>query len=390
MDDNNFDNEILEVLKPIRIKYSIKRPPSYKLRECLSYYTKQQLVDIAYEHGQHISMSKNKDIIIEILEEILIENISNDSLYMTTLEREIIARLIKNNGIAGNDLEKTITVKSLGYIYWFYHGNEFYVVCPTEIANRYMIAYEEDNEGIISRNNKILNYIKALQNIYGVFEADQLAVVWNKHNKDKLDEQDIYEFMNIVGRRQNYVWWDSAYIISDYFEDEEEYEEYLISTAGRSYYIPTKEELKYYMENEFDEENIYYKRVLRYFEINGDLDEIKLDDLMLSIEISCTLDNSFQDIVNEIDESGFSFKSLDDVKIFAGLYMDLSNNTRKWNLKGYKPVELRNVASKPLNNNVKNNVIPFQRPIVSKTKKVGRNELCPCGSGKKYKFCCGK
>ena len=21
--------------------------------------------------------------------------------------------------------------------------------------------------------------------------------------------------------------------------------------------------------------------------------------------------------------------------------------------------------------------------------KIGRNQLCPCGSGKKYKFCCG-
>jgi len=27
---------------------------------------------------------------------------------------------------------------------------------------------------------------------------------------------------------------------------------------------------------------------------------------------------------------------------------------------------------------------------VVKEKKVGRNEPCPCGSGKKYKFCCGK
>ena len=24
------------------------------------------------------------------------------------------------------------------------------------------------------------------------------------------------------------------------------------------------------------------------------------------------------------------------------------------------------------------------------TPKVGRNDLCPCGSGKKYKKCCGK
>ena len=27
---------------------------------------------------------------------------------------------------------------------------------------------------------------------------------------------------------------------------------------------------------------------------------------------------------------------------------------------------------------------------VVKGKKVGRNEACPCGSGKKYKQCCGK
>ena len=27
---------------------------------------------------------------------------------------------------------------------------------------------------------------------------------------------------------------------------------------------------------------------------------------------------------------------------------------------------------------------------VRKEKKVGRNDPCPCGSGKKYKKCCGK
>ena len=27
---------------------------------------------------------------------------------------------------------------------------------------------------------------------------------------------------------------------------------------------------------------------------------------------------------------------------------------------------------------------------ISKEKTVGRNEICPCGSGKKYKNCCGK
>jgi uncharacterized protein YecA (UPF0149 family) len=29
-------------------------------------------------------------------------------------------------------------------------------------------------------------------------------------------------------------------------------------------------------------------------------------------------------------------------------------------------------------------------PIKSKGESVGRNDPCPCGSGKKYKKCCGK
>ncbi|MEC0328498.1 DUF1186 domain-containing protein [Paenibacillus macerans] len=32
--------------------------------------------------------------------------------------------------------------------------------------------------------------------------------------------------------------------------------------------------------------------------------------------------------------------------------------------------------------------LPKQSPV--KVSKVGRNEPCPCGSGKKYKKCCGK
>jgi preprotein translocase subunit SecA len=28
-------------------------------------------------------------------------------------------------------------------------------------------------------------------------------------------------------------------------------------------------------------------------------------------------------------------------------------------------------------------------PVVRETRKVGRNEPCPCGSGKKYKHCHG-
>ncbi len=35
-------------------------------------------------------------------------------------------------------------------------------------------------------------------------------------------------------------------------------------------------------------------------------------------------------------------------------------------------------------------LIGIQNEAAKETKNIGRNELCPCGSGKKYKNCCLK
>ena len=34
--------------------------------------------------------------------------------------------------------------------------------------------------------------------------------------------------------------------------------------------------------------------------------------------------------------------------------------------------------------------LPVSRTYVRETPKIGRNDPCPCGSGKKYKKCCGR
>ena len=37
-----------------------------------------------------------------------------------------------------------------------------------------------------------------------------------------------------------------------------------------------------------------------------------------------------------------------------------------------------------------NNNLSYSNQEVKIEKKIARNEPCPCGSGKKYKQCCGK
>ncbi|MCP3032731.1 SEC-C domain-containing protein [Halobacillus sp. A1] len=73
------------------------------------------------------------------------------------------------------------------------------------------------------------------------------------------------------------------------------------------------------------------------------------------------------------------FKEITDSLVFA------HNHTRLWMLKGYKPTELSRGNKSESTVEKKSNVLPFQKP-----NKTGRNDPCPCGSGKKYKKCCGK
>ncbi len=53
-----------------------------------------------------------------------------------------------------------------------------------------------------------------------------------------------------------------------------------------------------------------------------------------------------------------------------------------------QPIKREQVA-KPLSENLSDGSVSKKTVVVRKADRVGRNDLCPCGSGKKYKKCCG-
>jgi len=52
--------------------------------------------------------------------------------------------------------------------------------------------------------------------------------------------------------------------------------------------------------------------------------------------------------------------------------------------------ELEKLMKAPTSIDMVTNQASEKTQAKSKGKVVGRNDLCPCGSGKKYKQCCGK
>jgi len=56
----------------------------------------------------------------------------------------------------------------------------------------------------------------------------------------------------------------------------------------------------------------------------------------------------------------------------------------------FKHEEFQGFGAMPEEELAEESVAPQQQPFVRDHRKVGRNEPCPCGSGKKYKHCCGR
>jgi hypothetical protein len=83
-----------------------------------------------------------------------------------------------------------------------------------------------------------------------------------------------------------------------------------------------------------------------------------------------------------LDKYNLRFTSEKQLQKFINLLMLAKNNTRIWVNNGHTPSELHEIFS-----NEEENLFEFPK---LKKQKIGRNDPCPCGSGKKYKKCCGK
>ena len=137
------------------------------------------------------------------------------------------------------------------------------------------------------------------------------------------------------------------------------------------------------------------------------------------------------DAFGHLEKMGVQFHSRRDVERFFELYSAFQNTTRMPCNRGYTPDEMMQMTpseerfkSLSLGPNIRKSlqtgemdIEDFRKQILTmelpsealrfdllkqladikpsapqpeKQKKVGRNDPCPCGSGKKYKKCCGK
>lgn len=212
-------------------------------------------------------------------------------------------------------------------------------------------------------------------------------------------------------------------------EDAETYTLTKVHQEDKPWYIPPKAELLAYADPFYQEETPEYQALFRFLSRRFRLSDQEV--LLLSV--------GFLDRIRYIDpdphawlpdwkELGFEFRNMAEYQELLSLYQNYYNNCRMQCNCGHTPTELwemrppqdripkmihlgpnirqslsdgrmdiqemrrafrdADLPSEELRMNMLRQLDEIEAQPAAK--KIGRNAPCPCGSGKKYKHCCGK
>lgn len=120
--------------------------------------------------------------------------------------------------------------------------------------------------------------------------------------------------------------------------------------------------------------------------IKGKFSELAEKNGMASLDFAGFMSGIETSLVDPIDVEALTEESEIDVKVdFEKLFYNMHEAQAEWL---YNLPEWDGILSKEKRKEIK--AAYNSTKTVVKEDKIGRNDPCPCGSGKKYKKCCGK
>lgn len=407
-------------------------PEGIMLKHVLRMYDKESLLNYARDlEIRRTSGLKKDELADKIANELLMPTVMKRRIAVLSPEcRTLLERAISEPFVpASEEMEDALALHESDYA--FLNKRDLLDV-PVDVKN----AYEKLNTPEFRKYARKMSWLSQCldfgEAFYGVFDKDVLKRMFNVRKGFHISEEELEKLCNEfpADMTECYLEEGQRFIVAEYLAYDDRYKNLLDIQAGKDFYIPNVQEVLDYAKNLYlSQEPVYqkFKEFLRR-EIGMTYEEADAEALDIWDKIRFNID--FSDMVQYfIDVYG---DLLDDTKIeeFIQLLQELNNNTRMQIHRGHTPNEMMrkgmeegrfsqrpivvpgsteaanllksaseelmemgicvdfesNAAIVP-NNSSQNNVSGQE---ANSFKKIYPNDPCPCGSGKKFKKCCGK
>lgn len=398
VDNNNFSQEIndeiaafLEKRKKSLLKYKVKE--ENKLIDVLMSLTKTELDDIRINLGVGGTSSLKKQELADALAGAILNFAPNWLANIENEQYELLNKIVQSETCIKGDIitpSQVDYLNSIGIVFSGSKDKEHYLFIPEELKEIFKNINSKSFKKKVLLNNETVRLATGILFYYGYLDYEQLyEMVTRIINKKEISLE------RFVGVLINGSCWQDEIITLEFGAQH-------INVVNLEELIETQLEWSKEEFRPLSYEEIYQAGQPGYVVKNQQYLQME-KFLAEKLNVSAEEVNGFmQDIIIMImneETSAFIFDYMQDMiaipnqkiaKQLSLLLLELYNSVNIFKLKGYTLNELDKMMGKTAKGLVvskargKDNVIR----VSFGEKTAGRNEPCPCGSGKKYKKCC--
>ncbi|WP_216647507.1 YecA family protein [Bacillus sp. THAF10] len=303
---------------------------------------------------------------------------------------DLLVKLAKNNGkmtTKVTDVAASFYLKDSGIIFPIYEKEKKMLVLPIEFVEK-VKELESDNEirKVIKRNTEWIKIVKGLLFYYGALESGTLFDFMIE--RYELDLSELRAFLDVV--HEGEMFYDEYEIRDGYFAEvsasdpAEVLKEHAIRANVPYFPFSKKELIRAGSSDDYVDRTSQYLKLVSFLQKNGSLSKGDAEDIVAEISWSYRFGDDFNSGLHMIANEIIFEKESDIRNLLDDFLLPFYHSTKQWSLKGHSPDELSSSNDKKAARTPVNNVVSFES-----RQKVGRNDPCPCGSGKKFKKCCG-
>ena len=227
-------------------------------------------------------------------------------------------------------------------------------------------------------------YARVAMNLYGVISRAELVEIFNRQNTEQTSIAEVFTLLLPIALKRKWYCFYKEYIVHYFLIDDFDEAEYWIRKQGdKPRYIPEKEDfLKFWNQHyECQSQYSFWNKIFDFAREEWPNNN-KIYQFFGELKGLPAIRTDVRDAAGILDAFGLVLRNEKRAQTFFNLLAEAHNNTRLWINKGYTPLELHEIMKGLRAKNDPPEIVMQER------KKIGLNDPCPCGSGKKYKKCC--